>query len=219
VALSAHASNRVIAQQMVRLARASLDLQSRIGGDGVHELALDLKATEEAFAHPNTLAAGAAVASALRAVDSSASSAAFESALQGVEHARGGIAPWRQEEEEDVHVDHIGDYEQSKAGIDSESSGTEAWAWRRLAHLEVGLGLESVQSSQSAPRFPAGVLSGLGDLAAHLERGEIKPGETVLLKNAANIMSPRSHAMPVNAQRGHAYDPLYQTMTAWWPGK
>jgi hypothetical protein len=33
VALNAHASNRVIAQQMVRLARASLDLQSRIGGD------------------------------------------------------------------------------------------------------------------------------------------------------------------------------------------
>lgn len=221
VALRAHVQNRPLAQQMVRLARATRDLRSKMpSADGVSK-SPNLEVLEDAFSSQNPNDAVSAVESALRELGTTAGRAAFASALQAI---NGGEAVPSADPEF-----HRGRYDQKLSGTSEFGAehGTETWAWRRLAHLEVGLGLESVQSSESAPKFPEGVLAGLGDLSAHLERGEEKPGERVILKNAMAILGtglPRTpHAVPSTAAQGSGIrSPAYtlrDTLTDWWPGK
>jgi hypothetical protein len=214
VALRAHAQNRPLAQQMVRLARATRDLRSKMpSADGVSK-SPSLEVVEDAFNSQNPNDAVSALESALRDLGTIAGRAAFASALQAI---NGGEAL------PSAPDGHRGRSDQQLSGSSEfgAAHGTETWAWRRLAHLEVGLGLESVQSSASAPKFPPGVLAGLGDLSAHLERGEEKPGERVILKNAVAILGPGSLRAPkaVPTAAGASEGSLRDTLTDWWPGK
>jgi len=224
VALRAHVQNRPLAQQMVRLARATRDLRSKMpSADGISK-SPNLEVVEDSFSSQNPADAVAALEYALRELGTTAGRAAFASALQAITSGDerpppsgfGDTAPSAAPSE------HQGRYDQEPSGTSplAADHGQEGWAWRRLAHLEVGLGLESVQSSASAPRFPPGVLAGLGDLSAHLERGEEKPGERLILKNAMSIL--QSAALPpqrsLQAPAARSEGSLRDTLTDWWPG-
>jgi hypothetical protein len=212
VALRAHAQNRPLAQQMVRVAQATRDLKSKMpSADGISR-APNLEVVVDAFSSQNPNDAVAALEMALRELGTTAGRAAFASALQAI---NGGEAN-QEALPDDIHQ---GRYDTALSGSSelAVDHGTETWAWRRLAHLEVGLGLESVQSSASTPKFPPGVLEGLGDLSAHLERGEEKPGERVILKNAMAILGTGvSPALPVPAVT--AAGPDASEGASWWPG-
>merc|ERR1719379_3243449 len=185
VALRAHTQNRPLAQQMVRLARATRDLRSKMpSADGISK-SPNLEVVEDSFSSQNPADAVAALEYALRELGTTAGRAAFASALQAITSGDERPPPsgFDDTAPSAAPSEHQGRYDQEPSGTSplAADHGQEGWAWRRLAHLEVGLGLESVQSSASAPRFPPGVLAGLGDLSAHLERGEEKPGERLIL--------------------------------------
>merc|ERR1719463_1019993 len=84
VALRAHVQNRPLAQQMVRLARATRDLRSKMpSADGISK-SPNLEVVEDSFSSQNPADAVAALEYALRELGTTAGRAAFASALQAI---------------------------------------------------------------------------------------------------------------------------------------
>merc|ERR1719443_2639332 len=84
VALRAHAQSRPLAHQMIRLARATRDLRSKMpSADGVSK-SPNLEVVEDAFNSQNPNDAVSALESALRELGTTAGRAAFASALQAI---------------------------------------------------------------------------------------------------------------------------------------
>lgn len=214
-ALAAFPRDPARAAAALGLARTSLDLRVDLGGSADPAVAGALEAARAAVAYSNSNVDGAdaAVQAAAAAVDASAARAAFAAGLRSVENAK------------------------AAAEGDSALAGSEPWAWRRLAALEVGLGLESVEKAGAAAPVPSKVLAGLGRLTAHLEKASEEPGARVLLRSAVDALTLRAPALTAGAT-AYTQDPnttpsvptpspswlpsmssnaITQAISSWWP--
>lgn len=203
-ALAVHPPDQPRAAAAMLLARDTLDVRVGLGGaaDSKTTGALDTARAVVSSNSADTSAAIAAVLAAKAAVEAAAARAAFAAALRAVENAK------------------------AAADGDRALSGSEPWAWRRLAALEVGLGLESVQKAGDAAPVPPLVLTNLGRLSAHLEdAGQEALGTRPTLRSALDalggpVQRPRA-AQPVAEGEIDATEVpeenITREMAGWWP--
>jgi len=203
-ALAIYPPDQPRAAAAMLLARDTLDVRVGLGGaaDSKTTGALDTARAVVSSSSADRSAAMAAVQAAKAAVEAAAARAAFAAALRAVENAK------------------------AAADGDRALAGSEPWAWRRLAALEVGLGLESVQKAGAAAPVPSRVLTELGRLSAHLEdAGDEALGTRPTLRSALDALGgpvPRpSPAQPVAEGEVDAAEVpeenITREMSGWWP--